>query len=258
MLTFANHPSAHLRPGTQPPLLTSSGERLDLLAEAGIEVCFFVPFDDAVASLSPQRFINDVLVDALDARGVVVGANFRFGQARAGDTALAQQLLSARGIPFAGVPNELADGERISSTRIRQHIAQGEMEAAETLLGHGFVLRGNVTIGEGRGHTLGFPTANLTHDEQKILPKDGVYAALARHDGRDYAALVSIGSNPTFRGARRTVEAWLRDFEHSIYGEAVSLRHLRFVREQKRFESADALREQMERDREAVAYPSYG
>ncbi len=258
VLTFANHPAAFLRPGSEPRLLTTSEERLDLLASAGIEVCFLVPFDHGIASLSPEDFINDVLLGTLDARGVVVGANFRFGRARAGDTAMAHELLSKKDVPFTAVPNELLDDERISSTRIRRCIAAGEMETAERLLGHEFALRGMVTIGKGRGHTLGFPSANVSYDDRKILPKDGVYAAVARRDGRDYAALVSIGSNPTFDGTRRTVEAWLRDFEESIYGEALSLRQLRFVREQQRFESADALREQMERDREAVAYPSYG
>lgn len=258
VLTFANHPATFLRPGSEPPLLSTREERLDLLARAGVEECFFVPFDDAMASMSPQTFVNDVLVRNLAARAVVVGANFRFGKGRAGDITLARETLGAHSIPVVAVQNALEGGERISSTRIRALIAQGRLQEAQELLGHAFELRGRVVLGAGRGHDLGFPTANVEPASEKIYPKDGVYAAVARHDGRDYPALVSIGTNPTFAGSKRTIEAWLRDFDRSIYGEELALRDFRFVRDQVRFESSDALIAQMERDLAAVAFPSYG
>jgi riboflavin kinase/FMN adenylyltransferase len=258
VLTFSNHPAAFLRPGSEPPLITTPQERIGLLARAGIEECFFVPFDERIAALSPQAFVDDVLVGALGVRAVVVGANFRFGKGRAGDANLALQALAKHDVAFLAIENSAAGGERISSTRIRALIAAGDTQEAETLLDHAFELRGTVCLGAGRGHDLGFPTANIELQTDKLLPKDGVYAAVARHDGRDHMALVSIGTNPTFEGKKRTIEAWLRDFNATIYGEELCVRELRFVRDQVRYDSVEALLAQMKKDLSAVAYPSYG
>lgn len=258
VLTFANHPAEFLRPGTEPEFITGTGERIDLLGDAGVEECFFVRFDERISKLTPQQFIDDVLIGKLRVRAVVTGEKFRFGNARAGDAALARSALEAHGVPFVGVPNTTHDGERISSTRIRSLIASGKMEDAQTLLGHAYTLRGTVRLGAGRGHDLGFPTANVVPHERLSLPGDGVYAAVARYDGRDYPSLVSIGTNPTFEGTARTIEAWLRDFDETIYGRELALRDFRFVRGQQKFASAEALVERMQLDLEAVAYPSYG
>lgn len=257
-LTFANHPASYLRPGMEPPLITTPEERLDLLAAAGFDECFFVRFDDTIASISAQNFLTQTLIGDLGARGVVVGKNFRFGHKRIGDTQLMQGVLGSRGVTCVPVENTADEhGERISSTRIRGYIADGDLESADRLLGHSYEMRGRVVLGRGMGHDLHFPTANLDIP-QKLVPKDGVYSALARYDGRDYAALVSIGTNPTFDGSQRTVEAWLRDFHETIYGRELALRDLRFVREQQRFETVEALKEQMDRDLHAVAYPAFG
>jgi riboflavin kinase/FMN adenylyltransferase len=136
-------------------------------------------------------------------------------------------------------------------------IVEGNFELADYLLGHSYELRGVVEVGFGRGHDLDFPTANISVPG-KLLPKDGVYAAVARYDGRDHAALVSIGTNPQFDGKQRTIEAWLRDFHETIYGRELALRDLRYLREQRLFASVDELVAQMRSDLEAVAYPSYG
>ena len=257
-ITFANHPVAYLRPGEEPPLLQSCEERINSLAALGIEECFLVPFDHAVASMSAERFIDDVLVARLRARAVVTGESFRFGERRGGDTTLLRERLASVDVRAIAVP-AVADeaGERISSTRIRALVQRGDCEAADALLGASFTIRGIVERGAGRGHDLGFPTANLRVADG-MLPCDGVYATIVRHDGRDYLGLLSIGTNPQFAGERRTVEVWLRDFPHTIYGEQLVLREMRFVRPQKTFSDVSALIEQMERDREAVAFPSYG
>jgi riboflavin kinase / FMN adenylyltransferase len=257
VLTFANHPASFLRPHAQPPLINSAAERLDLFAAAGFEECFWVKFDERIARLSPQAFL-EVLVGDLGVRGVAVGTTFRFGHKRAGDAGLMAEYFHANGVTFVPVSNVLDEGERISSTRIRGLIAGGRMTEADRLLGGtGYEIRGPVEIGVGRGHALGFPTANVRPPE-KLLPKDGVYTALARYDGRDHPALVSIGTNPQFDGAGRTVEAWLRDFEQTIYGREIALRDFRFVRDQTRFSNVEELMYQMRRDAEAVAFPSYG
>jgi riboflavin kinase/FMN adenylyltransferase len=257
VLTFEHHPAAFLRPGSEPAAICTPDERLRLFDEAGVEECLMVPFDAAVAQLTPEQFVRDVLIERLGVRGVVVGATFRFGHKRVGDVALMERYFAKEGVAFAAVENLTEDGERISSTRIRALIAEGKTADADRLLGGSYEIRGRVERGAGRGHALGFPTANVTVPN-KLLPRDGIYAALARIDGRDRAALVSIGTNPTFGENARTVEAWLRDFHGTIYGCELSLRELRFVRDQRTFATPEELIEQMHGDAEAVAYPSYG
>jgi riboflavin kinase/FMN adenylyltransferase len=257
VLTFANHPASFLRPGNEPPLLCTPEERIALFGAAGFEECFWLRFDERVATLEPQAFL-DLLVDGLGVRGVAVGSTFRFGHKRAGDTQLMAEYLGRRSVEFVSVVNVTDTEGRISSTRIRALVAQGNLALADSLLGGtGYELRGTVEIGAGRGHGLGFPTANL-RVPRKLLPKDGVYSATARHDGRDYAALVSIGTNPQFDGKQQTIEVWVRDFHRTIYGREIALRDLRFVRDQARFANVEELVAQMKRDLEAVAFPSYG
>jgi riboflavin kinase/FMN adenylyltransferase len=257
VLTFANHPSTHLRPGMEPPLICTPEERLTLFAEAGFEECFFVKFDDAVATLQPEAFL-EILTERLGVRDAVVGSTFRFGHKREGDVAMMREYLAARGVGCVAVEHVADGGERISSTRIRALIREGEMAEADRLLGGtGYEIRGAVEIGQGRGHQLGFPTANV-RVPPKLLPKDGVYSALARYDGRDYPALASIGLNPQFEGRTRTVEAWLRDFQLTIYGRELALRDLRYLREQRLFADSSELTRQMQEDRQAIGYPSYG
>lgn len=257
ILTFANHPATHLRPGTEPALLNTPSERLELFARTGFEECFFVRFNEGVATLSPAEFL-EILAERLQIRAVAVGATFRFGHKRAGDVAFMQDFFSKRNVEVVAVEPLCEDGTRISSTRIRNLIAGGETIEADRLLGGtGYELRGTVEIGAGRGHALGFPTANLKIPA-KLLPKDGVYAANARYDGRDYAALVSVGTNPQFGDGPRTVEAWLRDFAQTIYGRELALRDFRYVREQRLFADVGELIEQMQLDLQAIGYPSYG
>jgi riboflavin kinase / FMN adenylyltransferase len=257
VLTFANHPASHLRPGSEPPLLCTPQERLELFGRAGFEECFFVTFDDAIATLSPRAFL-EVLVRGLSVRGVVVGKTFRFGHKRAGDIGFMRSFLAQHDVATVAVEPVGEGNERISSTRIRALVAAGDLARADELLGgSGYEIRGQVEVGAGRGHGLGFPTANIK-TPAKLLPKDGVYAALARYDGRDYPALVSIGSNPQFGCRERTVEAWLRDFQQTIYGRELAVRELRYLREQRLFGEVGELVEQMHRDLEAIGYPSYG
>ncbi len=256
VLTFREHPAAFLRPGQEPPLIATLEERVNAFARAGIDEAYVLPFDGSIASLTPAQFLDDVLIGRIGARAMVVGANFRFGNKRAGDVAFAQAHLAERGRVMVGVTNELDDGARVSSTRIRAAIAAGELETADRLLGVPYTVRGTVAFGAGRGHDLGYPTANVAVSPRKLLPPDGVYRITGRHDGRDYIGLVSIGTNPTFDGQARTVEAWLLDFHGGLYGEELVLRDFRFVRGQRKFASADELVAQMREDAATVKFPS--
>jgi riboflavin kinase / FMN adenylyltransferase len=257
VLTFAKHPMAFLRPGDVPPQIATHAERVNAFARAGVDEMFVLTFDEGFASLSPQAFLDDVVAGAMGARVMVVGANFRFGAKRVGDLAFAQAHLRAQGREAIGVPNALLDGERVSSTRVRAAIASGDMALADRLLGAPYIVRGSVGFGAGRGHDLGFPTANLIVPAEKMLPPDGVYTITGRHEGHDHPGLVSIGTNPTFDGTARTVEAWLLDFTGSLYGEELALRDFRWVRAQKRFDSVEALLAQMDLDAAAVTFPTF-
>jgi len=257
VLTFRNHPSTHLRPDKVPPLIDTLEERVDLLASCGVDELFLVPFDDRIALLDARAFCDDILYGALGITKLVIGENFRFGKGRQGDATLAREKLGARGIEVIAVPPLMDNDDRISSTRIRAAILRGDMATANRLLGEPYSLRGRVVVGEGRGHDLGFPTANVAVPPEKTLPADGVYLVTGRHDGRDFRGLVSIGTNPTFEGTKRTVEAWLMDFQRTIYGEELALRDFRFIREQRKFDSIDELLVQMHEDATHVHFPSF-
>lgn len=257
VLTFRNHPASFLRPGTEPSLITTLEERVTLLANSGVDELYLLPFDVAIAGVSAAEFVGRILVETLRVRALAVGENFRFGNGRAGDATLARALLEPRGATVVAVPPVMDGAERVSSTRIRAALARGDVTAADALLGAPYTVRGTVVLGEGRGHALGFPTANLAVPAQKTLPMDGVYAVTARHDGRDYRGLLSIGDKPTFGGRKKTVEAWLRDFRGTIYGEELSVRDFRFLREQRAFDSVDELLLQMQEDATHVHFPSF-
>lgn len=257
VLTFRNHPATYLRPSDVPPMISTLEERLNNLGRAGVDEAYLLPFDAAIAMLDARTFLDEIVAGRLAARVLVVGENFRFGAGRRGDVAFARRRMEELGIGFVAVPQLEEGGDRVSSTRIRAAIVEGNVELADDLLGASYQLRGRVVVGAGRGHDLGFPTANLELAGGKLMPADGVYRCIARYDGRDYAALLSVGTNPTFDGTALSVEVWLRDFDRTIYGEEVALRELRFLRAQQRFESAEALLEQMRADVASVPYPTF-
>ncbi len=247
-LTFEGHPQEFLEPGAAPKYITTVDEKVNLLDACGLDVLFLLPFDERIQSLSAEKFLRDVLLTRLRTRMLVVGDRWRFGRGRAGDGALAQRILNAANCGFEAAPLLERDGEKVSSSRIRALIGRHAFSEAEALLGSAYRLSGLVKPGEGRGHRLGFPTANLEVPHRKLLPGSGVYAAVARHDGRDWAAAVSVGDKPTFGGTQMLIEAHLLGFAASIYGEQLSLRDWRFLRQQQRYDSAADLRAQIERD----------
>jgi riboflavin kinase/FMN adenylyltransferase len=242
-VTFDPHPIAVLRPEHAPPTLTSIESRATLLRGAGVDDVLVVPFSREVANWSPERFVRDILVDGLHARGVVVGANFRFGHRASGDLATLNSLgaeldFVAEGIPLDGGPQVW------SSTYVRNCLAAGDVEGAAEALGRPFTVRGVVVEGDKRGRELGFPTANVPA-LGVAAPTDGVYAGeLRRLDtGEVFPAAISVGTNPTFAGEReRRVESYVLDRDDlELYGVEVEVSFLGRIRGMRRFDSIEAL-----------------
>jgi riboflavin kinase/FMN adenylyltransferase len=242
VLTFEPHPLKVVRPEAAPKLLTSFEVKAELIAELGAQELVVIPFDESFARQSPQEFIDHVLVERLHATHVSVGENFRFGHRAAGDPSLlaADHRFQTRVVPLVEV-----DGEIISSSHIRALVQAGEVELAARLLGAPFQFRGEVVAGEERGRQLGFPTANIVPDEALVWPGHGVYVALADAS----CAAVSVGVRPTFGTGRGVlIEAYVLDREVDLYGRTLRIDFLKRLRGEHRFDSPQALVEQMQRD----------
>jgi riboflavin kinase / FMN adenylyltransferase len=242
VLTFEPHPLAVVRPEAAPKLLTSLDAKAELIAGLGVEELVVIPFDDGFAHQSPQGFIDTILVERLQATHVSVGENFRFGHRAAGDARMLQQepRFETRVVPLVEV-----DGEIVSSSHIRALVLAGEVDAAARFLGAPFRIRGEVVSGDQRGRELGFPTANVVPDEALVCPGHGVYAALA---GGTCAA-VNVGVRPTFGTGRAVlVEAFLIDRDVDLYGQMLKIDFVQRLRGERRFDSVDALVEQMHSD----------
>lgn len=248
LLTFDPHPSEVVRPGSHPAALTTPRHKADLLERLGIDVLFVVPFTKGFSRLSPEQFVHTVLVDALHASAVVLGENFRYGAKAAGDVASLRttgEELGADGFDVEGVPLLGEDGTTLSSSYVRTCVAEGDVLAAARVLGRPHRVEGVVVRGDGRGRAIGYPTANVEVTASAAVPADGVYAGwLVRGDERLPAA-VSIGTNPTFAGSERRVEAYVLDFDADLYGEHVSVDVVERLRPTETYESVDALVEQM-------------
>jgi riboflavin kinase/FMN adenylyltransferase len=242
VLTFEPHPVSVVAPQHTPRLLTTFQRKAELISGLGVDELIVIPFDTAFASLTAEEFVSDVLVRALGATRVSIGENFRFGNRAHGSP----ELLSADG-RFETIVHPLleVDGEIVSSSHIRGLLLAGDVAEANRLLGATFELSGEVRHGDERGRELGFPTANLVPDEQLACPGHGVYACLA--DGRP--AAVSIGVRPTFdTGRGELIEAYLLDFDGDLYGSVLRLEFVERLRGERRFDTAEALIEQMHRD----------
>ncbi|MFI4989472.1 MAG: bifunctional riboflavin kinase/FAD synthetase [Solirubrobacterales bacterium] len=261
VLTFDPHPVSVVAPQHTPKLLTTPARKAELIASLGVQEMVVIPFDADFAQRSASEFIDDVLVAALGAKRVAIGENFRFGHRAQGDPRLVQadERFSTTVHPLLEV-----DGEIVSSSHIRGLVPAGELTEANRLLGAPFQLCGEVSHGDERGRRLGFPTANLIPQEQFVCPGHGVYAARATVSGADgplgsegVAAAVSIGVRPTFQTGRgELIEAYLLDFDGDLYGQALCLEFLARLRGERRFDTTEALVEQMvhdvERTRELV------
>ncbi len=247
MLTFSRHPAATIMPDNKPRVIMNVADRLRIASGLGMNAALVLPFDRQIASMTPEQFVDEVLVDTLSVSAVVAGQGWRFGKDRAGDVDLLSALGRERGFSVYSVPSVSIEGLVVSSTRIRDALSDGDVEGAIDLLGRPHFVRGTVIEGQGRGQGLGFPTVNLDCDDV-ILPANGVYGAAFSFEGRSGPAAVNVGTRPTFGGGPLTVEAYLFEFEGKLYGSEVTLFFLSRLRDEVTFEDEHSLRTQISED----------
>lgn len=252
LITFDPHPTEVLRPGSHPAQLTTLTRRAELVAGLGVDAFWVLPFTQEFAHVSPAEFVHELLVDRLHASAVVVGRNFTYGYKAAGDVAELERLGQRFGFEAIGL-DLVADGDRgrrvtFSSTYIRSSIAAGDVEAAADALGRPHRVEGVVVRGDQRGRGLGYPTANVAATEHAAIPADGVYAGWFVRGDQALPAAVSVGTNPTFSGHVRTVEAFVLDHDEDFYGQRVGVDFVARVRGMTRFDSIEELITAMEGD----------
>jgi riboflavin kinase/FMN adenylyltransferase len=259
VVTFDKHPAQVVRPESAPKLLTTLEQKVELLEATGlVDYLCVLTFDKARMQETADEFIADVLVDRLHARAVVVGEDFHFGHQRRGNVELLRAVGETAGFAVIGLTLVEVDdvdgaeaGETYSSTLIRTRLTEGDVVGSQRLLGRPYEVRGTVVEGDHRGRTLGFPTANLAVPAEICLPADGIYAGVFRGpDGVDRPAAISLGRRPTFYDDQpfSLLEAYILDFDGDLYGAPASLQFLAHLRGEQRFDSVDALVEQMHRD----------
>jgi riboflavin kinase/FMN adenylyltransferase len=266
VITFDPHPDEVIRPGSHPPFLTTPRRQAELLAGLGADAVFVLPFTVDFSRLSPEEFVRAVLVDRLHAAAVVVGVDFRFGHRAAGDVSLLAELGEKYDFTAEGVPLLVTDGLTMSSTHIRERLAAGDVAGAAAVLGRPHRVEGVVVRGHMRGRALGFPTANLELPPHTATPGDGVYAGTLVSLGPDgteaarWPAAISVGTNPTFGGTDRSVEAYALDRDDlDLYGTRAAIEFTARLRGNERFDSVEALVTQMHEDvRQARALTAAG
>ena len=248
LMTFEPMPRAFFDPVGAPARLSSLREKAITVEQLGIDLLILARFDAAFGALSPQAFLDDLIGEKLDARHILVGEDFRFGKARSGNLDTLGQFAVRRDMQVAPLPEVCVDGARVSSTRVRNALSEGDLDLATRLLGDVYWVSGRVVAGERLGRTLGFPTANIRL-ARKPAPRYGVYAVeVVLADGSTRPGAASFGVRPTVNGREALLEVFLLDFKGDLYGQRIDVCFRKFLRGEERFDSLDALTEQMHRD----------
>ncbi|MFM7252036.1 MAG: bifunctional riboflavin kinase/FAD synthetase [Ilumatobacteraceae bacterium] len=254
VITFDRHPASVVRPESAPRLLTDLDQKLELLAETGVDATLVVHFDDEQSREDPVDFARRVVVDCLRAATVVVGDDFHFGRGRRGNVATLRELGAEADfevMPMSLLARDDGPDEPVSSTAIRRALAGGQVEVAAAMLGRPFEARGPVVQGDQRGRTIGFPTANVEVPASICLPADGVYAGwYVRPDGSRHRCAMNLGRRPTFyeRAEVSLLEAHLLDFSGDLYGEAARVQFTDFLRSERKFDGIESLTRQLKYD----------
>jgi len=247
VVTFRQHPQEVLSPQTRLPFLTDLAERTKLLKDEGVEAIVTLSFTSELAQLSARQFVS-LLKNHLRMYGLVIGPDFTLGRNRAGNNDSLRTLGQDMNFTVTVIPPVMINGEVVSSTAIRNALANGDMKKVFNLAGHPFSLNGRVTSGAGRGLELGFPTANLDIVPEQALPADGVYATWAYIDGKAFKSMTNVGKRPTFGSSQRTVEVYVLDYHSDLYGRELKIDIMARLRSEERFDTVDELEKQITED----------
>lgn len=255
--TFKNHPRKFIKSINSPKLILDNKEKEEILKKENVDVIYFEEFTSDFMKLSPEEFIK-YLCNKFNVKGIVVGFNYRFGYKNSGDVNLLKKLSEIYNYKLFIMETCTYNEEVISSTRIRQALARGDVEEANLMLSRPFFIRGKIVHGKKLGRTIGFPTANLSFKDEMILPKIGVYYTNVLWNNKLYKGITSVGNNPTVNGEKITVETFILDFEKDIYEEEITVYFFKFLRNEKKFTSIDELKNQLKRDAKIAAQENIG
>lgn len=247
VLLFNNHTKTVLE-GKGPKLITSLKQKYDLIESLGVEIIYTMTFNENIMKLSPEEFVNGILIEKLNCKAVAVGTDYRFGHKASGNADLLKEL----GIKFNFFVNIVSpmyvDDEIVSSTKIRGLISEGDIDMAKILLGRDYSIKGRVIHGKKMGSKLGFPTANIELSENYIIPKNGVYNTRTIINNKEYLSATSVGYNPTFSEDRLKIESHIIDFNENIYDKSIELVFIKYLRDEFKFDTIELLKEQMGKD----------
>ncbi len=247
-VTFDPHPLQVLRPGGIK-LISTCEQKTELIEHAGIDALLIIPFSQKFAAISATDFVDEVLCDTLGVKELVVGYDYAFGKGRAGNIEFLKSQGAEKGFAVTVVEAYYENDMLVSSTKVRELVAEGRMADARTLLGRYYQIRGEVQLGQQRGgKEIGFPTANLNMEKEDLIPKMGVYVCQVISDGTCYGGVLNIGVNPTFNENKLVAEAHIFDFNRDIYGKPIKVNLLRFLRSEQKFSGIDELSAQITRD----------
>ena len=247
ILLFNNHTRGILD-GKQPELLTINEQKREILKNLGVEIIYMIEFNDALMKLSPEEFVQTILVDKLNVKSVTVGFDYRFGHKASGNVELLKELGNKYKFHVSIVEPIFDNKNIISSTRIRKLIRDGDIQLANQMLGRNFSILGEVISGKKRGKGLGFPTANIEKSREQIMPKSGIYLTEIIINNRKRLSVTSIGTNPTFNDNETRIETYILDFDKNIYGELVILEFIKYLRAEKKFDNINELKAQIQED----------
>jgi riboflavin kinase/FMN adenylyltransferase len=254
IVTFHPHPRLVITPQDGSlQLLNTIEEKIALLESYGIDNVVIVPFSRSFSEQSADDYIEYFLVKNFQPKQIVIGYDHKFGKNRSGDINLLRQMRHRFGYEVDEIQKETLEQITISSTKIRHALTEGNIHTANDLLGHNYTIEGLVVKGLQNGRKLGYPTANISiSDAHKLVPRRGIYAAVVHHAGIKYGGMLSIGFNPTFNGNSLSVEVNILNFDKEIYGEKITIELLQYIRDEKKFESMDALTKAIDADKVAI------
>jgi riboflavin kinase/FMN adenylyltransferase len=256
LLTYWPHPRLVLQPNSNSlRLLSTFSEKINLLREMGIDHLIILPFTEEFSQMSSEEFIGKILVDKIQTKTLVIGYDHRFGKNREGSFEYLQAHSNLFGFDVEEISRQDVDELGVSSTKIRNALTQGDIKTATKYLGRPYEISGLIVLGQQIGRSIGFPTANIkVEDQYKLLPRDGAYAVHVQVKGIRYKAMLNIGDRPTVEGDMKTIEAHLIDFQGDLYGLELTIYFEAFLREEKKFDSLEALKNQLMLDREQAIF----